>query len=345
MRQPFGIKLSAKHFHVHTPSFAVRHWVDGLIILLSCALLAAAIKSAVENLLSGRWTGSVLVLWIDQTMINTTIVIMAVLTARKSFPLILLPLAFASGELIYNSGLLIFRLHDFLNHFALYHQLFGRHESQIVNPQYGMLVPYGVLLSILTIQNLFKKSRSFDRVIGNVVSLSVIGTFTLFHVFLIEGIQQYTKLEERTLVSVFADDEHQFLKNCHGVRASCFFVSYADTSKEKLTGHPINEIIQHTLSDIARDQIRLATPYTWSEQSIINMKTTFWVAAVMTHPDGMWLAVSDKDYMDAVNFEDFRFTVQSTFAHSTWLLIFIFVIAVHRKRLRKTVRNALPQRA
>ncbi len=311
------------------------------ILLISLYLFTMEFWFAVRSVVSGKWSEEVFFVWADQTIINATLVLMTILIMARNFRLILLPAAFAIGEFIYNSGILVFNFHEFLNRYELYHAILGRHETRTVNPQYGMLVLYITAALILFVLSCSKKHRTFDRLMGLMTALSILATLTLFHVFLVKGIDNVTRLEERTIAATFSDTRSTFLNNCKKVNINCSFVSYTDPTRDSVSQTEIDENIQRTLKDIAKDHIELSLPYVWAQQTIVAKNTTFWVAGVLTQLDGMWLATSGADYTRAIEFESKRFTTTCLFAHVTWLIIFILLVTIHRKKNRKMVRQVL----
>lgn len=294
--------------------------------------------SSVASTYSGQWRVDDLLLWGDQTVINAVLVVMAWLLLRRHFSVLFLPLALFLGEAIYDGGILIGGLHGLLEELPAYHWAFGRHSTAEVNPQYGMLLVYIGLLTTLLGSQFFRRWRTFDRMLAAVCAISILSTFTLFHVFLLGGIQAAVRQEERVLSTAFVEDG-QFRRACVRIGAICQTVERArpDVDDE---GRPVDPVAARTVADVAARSAGISAPFMWSGSTSKDAaRTRFYVFAVGTTDDHVLLARAGKDFESAVSYERLRFTVQSISAHATWLIIFCLISAVHRKRARQVTRR------
>lgn len=310
-------------------------------------LFLLALNSADTLMLIGEKGGQArhYFLWIDQWTINSMIALMAFMCVRRHYSLIALPFVLFCGQAIYDRMLLTETLHEVLNKFEWYHAAFGRHATNVVNQQYGMLITYCLFLTVIVALTIFKKTRTFDRLIATVTATSILATFALFHTFLIMNINQSIDVEKRTLSSVFVGDPTAIQSRCSAVGAMCHSISRTTPDRDSVTGAPIDQVIANTLSDVANHNIRLSSPYAWSETSQIGNVTEFWVASIITEGDTIHLATSGAGFKASTDLYELQFEVQSTAAHVTWLLIFIALASIHRKRARGKIRQMLPSKA
>lgn len=316
----------------------------GIAIFFSLTLFALVFNSfeTIEYIIDKGWTLTEFSLWIDQTIINSMIVLMVFMCISRGFRFFMLPTILVLGELLYDKMFLIKNFHEFLNDFDTYRWAFGRHANNVVNPQYGMLVAYFLVFATLLVLVCIRKHRTFDRMMTVVLSLSVIATFTLFHIFLVLGINSAISVEKRALASIYAGGSATFQQQCDALHANCYVISRDAPTVDMKTGAAIDPVISRTVKDIAERGIQLKSPYLWSETTLLHGKSMFWVAAVATAYDDIYLAVSGDDFEGAVREEELQFEFQSLAAHATWLFIFLGLVAIHRKHSRKTVRKFLP---
>jgi hypothetical protein len=316
----------------------------GIAIFFWITLAALAFNTfeTVEYIIEKGWTLTEFSLWIDQTIINSMIVLMVYMCISRGFRFYMLPTILLFGEILYDKMFLIKNFHEFLNSFDTYRWAFGRHANNVVNPQYGMLVAYFLVFVALFALVCLRKQRTFDRMMAVVLSLSVIVTFTLFHVFLVLGINSAISVEKRALASIYAGGAASFQQQCDALHAKCYVIAKTAPTVDIKTGESIDPVIARTVKDIAERDIQLRTPYLWSETTLLHGKSLFWVAGVATAYDEIYLAVSGDDFEGAVRAEELQFEFQSVAAHATWLFIFLGLVAIHRKHSRKTVRKFLP---
>lgn len=283
----------------------------------------------------------------DQILINSMIVAMAVMVFRRNLGLFLTPAVILAGSLVYDRMLLIGGVHSFLDGFEFYHAAFGRHSIRVVSPQYGMIVTYAALLLVLLGLVCVRRTRSFDRLMTLIAAVSIMATFTLFHVFLLAEIRTAIESETRVVASVFPpDDETLVAGRCEALKLRCFTVSRANVGLDRDTDEEIDRNIVRTLDAIATQNVHLEKPWTWSEQTIVNDVTTFWVAAAMTYgSDDIQLAVSGPDFDRVTDGLKLQFVGLSVAAHGTWFLILVALVAIHRKHNRKVVRRVIPPEA
>lgn len=313
-----------------------------ILFLVSSFVLGLNIYDTVEFIAEKSSGPKAYLLHADQTLINTMIVVMAVMLFLRQFPLYLLPLMLLAGELVYDKMVFIGGLHSFLNEFDLYRNLFGRHANKVVNPQYGMLAAYAVVFIALFCTIWIKRTRTFDRFMTVFVSTSVMGTFILFHTLLIFDVNDAISNETRVVRSVFSDGAGSFARQCEAVKVNCFIVDRKEPTRDRETGMEIDPNIARTLKDIAERSIQLNSIYSWSETTLEHGATTFWVAAIATSEKSIYLAVSGDDFDRAVAVAELQFEALSVSAHGTWFLMLIAIMAIHRKHSRKSIRKLLP---
>ena len=286
-----------------------------------------------------------LLLWIDQSIMNSVILLMGYMCVRRHFSLAALPAIVLGGQIVYDRMLLTGDLHGFLNGFSWYVTAFGRHGNNAVNQQYGMVLTYAVFLAAMTALTVSSKTRSFDRLMTTITATSVITTFTLFHVFLVLGINQTIAVEKRTVESVFSQGVGGMDERCAALSLKCHVLDRDDPLRDRATGEAVDPGITRTLVDIADQNVRLEKPYNWSETTQANGGTEFWVASVMTADEAIYVSSAGEDFQDSVDLLAFEFDVQSVSAHATWLAIFLFIVTIHRRHSRAAIRRALPPEA
>lgn len=314
------------------------------VYLLFAAMLVMSVASSVNSLTSGVWSVGTFLLWIDQTLINTTIVILGLMIIRRHLNVFALPAALYVGETLYDGRYLVGNLHAILDKTPMYHWAFGRHATQSVNPQYAMLIVFVALLVILLVMTTIKRTRTFDRIMTTVFAVSVLTTFTIFHIFLIGGIQTAISMETRVLTSAFDKDEGVFLGRCHEMEVKCQVVFWDDPARDR-TGAAVDPIVARTVADIATRRKQLRAPFAWSETFLKDgTASQFFAAAVATTQEHILIAQSGGAFTSATDYEELRFTVQSIAAHGTWFVIFALLVAIHRKRARPNVRRFIGER-
>lgn len=318
-----------------------RHWIKAFFAVTLFAFLLNTFDT-IEHIIENGGTLTEFSLWIDQTILNAVIVLMGYMCFSRSFRFFTLPTVLLLGEILYDKMFFIKDFHSLLNEFDFYRRAFGRHDNNVVNPQYGMLTAYFLVFIALLALVLVRRFRTFDRMMAVVTATSVIATFALFHVFLIFGINSAITVEKRALASIYAGGSASFRQQCEALRAHCFEISKDAPSVDMNTGEAIDPVIARTTKDIAEKGIQLRTPYLWSETTLLHGKSQFWVAAVATAYDDIYLAVSGEDFSGDVHAEELQFEFQSLVAHGTWLLIFLGLVAIHRKHSRKVIRKLLP---
>lgn len=322
-------------------ALASRHWVKVFFAVTLFTFLLNTFDT-IEYIIEQGGTVTEFSLWIDQTILNAVIVLMGFMCFSRSFRFFMLPTVLLVGEILYDKMFLIKDFHAFLNEFDIYRWAFGRHDNNVVNPQYGMLTAYFLVLIALLTLVFARRFRTFDRMMTVVTATSVIATFGLFHVFLIFGINSAITVEKRALASIYAGGSASFRQQCEALRANCFKISRDAPTIDKNTNEAIDPVIARTIKDIAEKGIQLRTPYLWSETTLLHGKSQFWVAAVATAYDDIYLAVSGEDFSNDVHAEELQFEFQSLVAHGAWLLIFLGLVAIHRKHSRKVIRKLLP---
>lgn len=311
------------------------------VAVAAAILFAAQVCSSIGSVVSGGWRMDDLLLWIDQTVINAVLAIMAWLLLRRHFSILVLPVALVVGEAVYDGGLLIGGLHGLLEKTSVYREFFGRHSTMEVNPQYGMLVVYGALLAALMVSQFFRRWRTFDRMLAAVCATSILCTFALFHVFLIGGIANAVAQEKRLLSTTFAGD---FLPACGRIGATCQIVDRQHPEQDD-GGTPVDPAARKTVADVAAGGRVLDGAFMWSGSSSRDAtRTRFYVFAVATRGQDILLARAGAPFEDAVRYERLRFTAQSVAAHVTWLLIFVVVSSVHAGRVRPAARRFVGRR-
>jgi hypothetical protein len=290
----------------------------------------------------GEWTGVTFMLWVDQTIINTMIVVMLALLVRPSFRIIYVAIALVAGEALYSNMLLIDGLHGWLSGFGLYHDLLGRHATRAVNPQYAMLIVYALSWLGLLGVVLAKKTRSFDRLMCLVAATAIISTFALFHTFLIGGLAHATNREKDVVTAAFQTiDEAAFRDRCRSMMLRCQVFDRVGALTDRETYEPMLKGPQRTITDIISSGSTFRRPFVWSEQQAAGDGKNTFVAGVIATKDRVLLAMSGERFAETVDYEGERFIIQSLAAHVTWFLIFIGISAIHRRVARPKVRKVL----
>jgi hypothetical protein len=319
-----------------TPSMRLAAQITGTAAAI---LFGVQAWSAAVSVGSGDRRIDDLLLCVDQTIINAVLLVMAWMLLRRHFSILFLPVALFLGEAVYDGGVLIGGLHGLLQEMPAYHWAFGRHSTAEVNPQYGMLLVYVALLATLLGSQFFRRWRTFDRMLAAVCAIAILSTFTLFHVFLLGGIQGAIRQEARILSTAFVDGGNRFLQACSRVEAGCQVIDRRTPSVDE-AGKAVDAVAARTVFDVAARGASLREPFVWSgSTSQDKTRTKFYVFAVATAGDHVLLARAGRDLEKAVAYERLRFTVQSVAAHATWLAIFCLISAVHRKKARPTIRH------
>jgi len=306
---------------------------------LSILLLGASIWSYADAWMSGDISLSDIMLWADQAIINTTILIMLVMIAFRRLELLWLPILLAVGEAIYDNRILISGLHSLLLQIDTYRDILGRHATRQVNPQYAMVIAYLTSFIVLFTLCLRRKSRSFDRAIVLVMAASIMATFTLFHTFLMMGIAREASSQGRAIHAALVSDAEDFASLCRTLSLECTHHGLENARSGELTA--ADPLAARTLADLAGQGVRLDKPFVWDGATDDDAsRTTFFIIGVGSDDDGYRVARSRESFEAATKFEELRYTSQALAAHATWMLMACGLIAIHRRHARPKVRRA-----
>lgn len=316
---------------------------DGrFIAILFAGIFLFSSLGAYTSYSEGEWTGVTYMLWFDQTIINTMIVVMLALLVRPSFRIIYIAIALVGGETLYSNMLLINCLHGWLSGFGSYHDLLGRHATRAVNPQYAMLIVYAVSWLGLLGTVLAKTTRSFDRLMCLVAATAILATFALFHTFLIGGLAHATNREKEIVTAAFQTvDEAAFRDRCRSMMLRCQAFDRMGDLTDRETHEPMLKGPQRTITDIISSGSTFQRPFVWSEQQAAGDGKNTFVAGVVATKEQVLLAMSGDRFAETVDYEGERFIIQSLAAHVTWFLVFIGISAIHRRVARPKVRKLL----
>ncbi|NTF18196.1 hypothetical protein G6L37_07235 [Agrobacterium rubi] len=308
------------------------------VAALSMMLLGASTWGYVASWISGEISFSDMMLWADQTIINTTIVMMLTMIAFRRLELIWVPILIAIGEMIYDNRILISGLHSLLLQIDTYRDLLGRHATRQVNPQYAMVAAYLLSFIALLAVCINRARRSFDRTMVLVMAASIMATFALFHTFMMVGISRQASSEGRAIHAVLVSDEEAFPRLCQTLVLEC-----SRHTRQRLTAgnvSTVDPLALRTLSDLAKQGARLDKPFIWDGATDDDAsRTTFFIMGVGSDDEGYRVARSRTNYEAATKFEELRYTTQALMAHAVWMLIAVGLIAIHRRHARPKVKR------
>lgn len=306
--------------------------------VISTILLGASIWSHVDAWLSSEISFSDMMLWADQTIINTAILTMVTMIISRRLELIWVPILIAVGEAVYDNRILISGFHSLLLQIDAYRDLLGRHATKTVNPQYAMVTAYLIAFIALTVMCLSRARRSFDRTMVLAMSASIMATFILFHTFLMIGIVREAASEGRGMHAALSSSQEDFQRLCLSLELECSSVTSSDILSRNISG--ADPLAIRTLTDIARQGGRLNKPFIWDGATDDDAsRTTFYIIGVGSGDEGFRIARSRKHFEAATKFEELRYTAQALAAHATWMLMAIGLIAIHRRHARPKVRQ------
>lgn len=311
---------------------------------LSTVLLAVSVWSYVSSYVAGKTSAGDILLWADQTIINTAILIMGVMVISRRLEMIWIPILVAAGEAMYDGRLLISGLHSILIMSDTYRDLFGRHGTGQVNPQYAMLTAY--LLAFLALSaTIFRRGRrSFDRVLVLVFSASVIATFSLFHTFLMVGIKHEAAAEGRALTAALSSSSGEFERQCRILSLDCATVDVDDVAAGDLSR--VDPLALRTLTDIASQGIDVSRPFVWDGAVDDDAsRTTFFIIGVGRGEEGYRIARSRGPYEEATELEGLRYSAQAFAAHATWFAMLCGIVWIHRRHARPKVRRVFSDKS
>lgn len=300
--------------------------------------LGSSIWEHAERFLSSAQSPGDILLWADQSIINTTILIMGVMILSRRLEMIWIPILVAAGEAMYDGRLLISGLHSILTLSDTYKDLFGRHDTGQVNPQYAMLTAYLLAFLALSVTIFRRGMRSFDRVLVLVFSASVIATFSLFHTFLMVGITREAAAEGRALTAALSTPSGDFERQCRILSLDCTTVTGDDVSAGELAR--VDPLARKTLADIASQDIDVSRPFVWDGAVDDDAsRTTFFIIGVGKGGEGYRIARSRASYEEATEFEGLRYSAQAFAAHATWFGMLGGIVWIHRRHARPKVRK------
>lgn len=309
--------------------------IAAIIALL--AFGSSAWEHVADYLTDAASAGDIL-LWADQTIINTAILIMAVMVFSRRLEMIWIPILVAAGEAMYDGRVLISGLHSILILSDTYKDLFGRHGTGQVNPQYAMLAAFLVAFLALSATIAPRRRRSFDRVLVLVFSASVMATFMLFHTFLMVGIKYEAAAEGRALTAALSSSSGDFERQCRSLKLDCAAVSADEIAAGEVSR--VDPLAVRTLTDIASQGIRLDTPFIWDGAVDDDAsRTTFFIIGVGRGEEGYRIARSSAPYEEITEFEGLRYSTQAFAAHATWFAILCGLVWIHRRHARPRVRR------
>jgi hypothetical protein len=291
----------------------------------------------VGDYLDGAASVGDILLWADQTIINTAILVMAVMVFSRRLELIWIPILVAAGEAIYDGRVFISGLHSILVMSDTYTGLFGRHGTGQVNPQYAMLAAYAAAFVALSAVIASRGRRSFDRTLVLVFAASVMATFTLFHSFLMVGIKREAADEGRVLVAALSSSPEDFRRQCRILSLDCATVTTDDVAAGDLSR--VDPLALRTLTDIASQGIDVSRPFVWDGAVDDDAsRTTFFIIGVGRGEEGYRIARSRGPYEEATEFEGLRYSSQAFTAHATWFAMLCGLVCIHRRHARPKIR-------
>jgi hypothetical protein len=291
-----------------------------------------------DDYLTGSASIADVLLWADQTIINTAILTMGVMVFSRRLEMIWIPILVAAGEAMYDGRLLISGLHSILIMSDTYRDLFGRHGTGQVNPQYAMLTAYLLAFLALSMTSFRRGRRSFDRVLVLVFSASVIATFSLFHTFLMVGIKHEAAAEGRALTAALSSSSGDFERQCRILSLDCATVDVDDVVAGDLSR--VDPLALRTLTDIASQGIDVSRPFIWDGAVDDDAsRTTFFIIGVGRGEEGYRVARSRGPYEEATEFEGLRYSAQAFAAHATWFAMLCGIVWIHRRHARPKVRK------
>ncbi|MNU27326.1 hypothetical protein D3C71_157120 [compost metagenome] len=306
--------------------------------VVALVALGSSIWEHAESYLSGAQSAGDILLWADQTIINTGILIMAVMAFSRRLELIWIPILVAAGEAMYDGRLLISGLHSILIMSDTYRDLFGRHGTGQVNPQYAMLTAYLLAFLALSATSFRRGRRSFDRVLVLVFSASVVATFSLFHTFLMVGIKHEAAAEGRALTAALSSPSGDFERQCRILSLDCATVDADDLVAGNLSH--VDPLALRTLTDIASQGIDVSRPFVWDGAVDDDAsRTTFFIIGVGRGEEDYRIARSRGPYEEATELEGLRYSAQAFAAHATWFGMLCGIVWIHRRHARPRVRK------
>ncbi len=312
--------------------------IIGAISVLSTTLIGAAIWNHADAWMSGGTSFADIMLWADQTIINTTIMMMIVMIMVRHLELIWVPILISVGEAIYDNRILISGFHSMLLYADIYRDLLGRHATKQVNPQYAMVIAYLVSFVALASVCSSRARRSFDRALVLVVAASIIATFTLFHTFLMVGIKHEAAAEARALTAALSSSSGDFERQCRILGFDCATVSPAEVATGEMSR--VDPLAGRTLTDIASRGIMLDKPFVWDGAVDDDAsRTTFFIIGIGRSEEGYRIVRSRVPYEEATEFEGLRYSTQAFAAHATWFGMLCGIVWIHRRHARPKVRK------
>jgi hypothetical protein len=309
--------------------------IAAIIALLS---LGSSAWGHGDGYLDGTHSAGDILLWADQTVINTAILIMGVMVFSRRLEMIWIPILAAAGEAMYDGRVLISGLHSILLMSDTYVGLFGRHGTGQVNPQYAMLAAYAVAFVALSAVTVSRSRRSFDRTLVLVFAASIIATFSLFHTFLMAGIKHAAAAEGRALSAALSSSSGDFERQCRILGFDCTTVSHQEVAAGEVAR--VDPLAVRTLTDIASQGIRLDKPFVWDGAVDDDAsRTTFFIIGVGMSEERYRVARSRAPYEEATEFEGLRYSAQAFAAHATWFAMLCGLVSIHRRHARPKVRR------
>lgn len=304
---------------------------------LSTILFAVSVWGHFSAYVAGKTSAGDILLWADQTIINTAILVMAVMVFSRRLEIMWIPILVAAGEAMYDGRLLIAELHSILIVSDTYRDLFGRHDTGQVNPQYAMLTAYLLTFIALSATSFRRGRRSFDRVLVLVFSASVIATFSLFHTFLMVGIKHEAAAEGRALTAALSSSSGDFERQCRILGLDCATVDVDDVVAGNLSR--VDPLARRTLADIASQSVDMSRPFVWDGAVDDASRTTFFIIGVGRGEEDYRIARSRGPYEEATELEGLRYSAQAFAAHATWFVMMCGIVWVHRRHARPKVRR------
>ena len=229
-------------------------------------------------------------------------------------------------------------LHPFLFNTGIYNFLLRKNQT-ILNPQYTKIILYIILLSVLGIMVIYKKTRTLDRLIMFFMGSSVLVTLILFHTAIPSGFFVLAKNQavKEVLNQLNTVSAQEMCKN-----NNCFVLDKNNKSTS-LTGNDYSNYKTYDWFILnAKKDLESSPSQTVAIQAVgdfSNQRFDYIIMAIKKveiNKVENFLVFADENKMKPYSRQsEIWFSFLTTAAHSIWIFGSLLLIFFHKYRFKK----------
>lgn len=233
-------------------------------------------------------------------------------------------------------------IHPFLFEFKIFNFLLKPGQI-ILNPQYTKIFFYLIMLFILAILILFKKTRSMDRIFIFLIGSSVLITTLLFHVVIPSGFFAFVR--NQTYQKVVKDFETKdFETSCKD--GACFILDkesilIKDLNEEKKSFSQYDWFTKKAIEYLEKNPEKNTTSHVLNNFQGQRFDYSVGIIKKIKYQEKFLYLffIDDKIMKPYSRISEIWFSFLTSAAHSIWIFGGLLLIFFHKSRFSKRIKN------